>query len=264
MVATAPSGQLVTASTLTVCSDPSSPPQSFIDPATDKPVGSDIDLAGAIAARMGLNLEVTPTAGDVLMAALNDGRCDIVISGQPITQVSEQQADMIPYFQAGQAFVVLTGNPQDISSVLDLCGKAIAVTEGTVEADHLNPTGRGAYEVAEGLTARCLAASRPAIASWTVDTNAEALEAITAGSVVAHFTAEPAAGYEVLRGDGAFEMLPYLILERQTEGMAVARTHSGLRDAVKACLQSMIHDGTYDQIVARWGVSSDELAAPLD
>jgi polar amino acid transport system substrate-binding protein len=264
VVATAPAGQLVKASTLTVCTDTTNPPQSFRHLATDAPVGSDIDLAGAIAARMGLNVEIRQTSGDVLMAALNTSQCDIVISGQPINEVSEQQADMIPYFQAGQAFVVMTGNPQRISAVLDLCGRAVAVKRGTTEADHLNPTGRGAYKVAEGLTAQCLAAHRPAIVSRTVDADGEALEALRAGSAVAYFTAEPVAGYDVLLGGGAFEMLPYLVLDRQTEGIAVARTHPGLQDAVKICLRSLIHDGTYDQIVARWGVSSDELAAPPD
>ena len=48
---------------------------------------------------------------------------------------------MIPYFAAGQSFVVLNGNPGDINSVTDLCGKAVAPERGTVEADHIAGTG---------------------------------------------------------------------------------------------------------------------------
>ena len=48
---------------------------------------------------------------------------------------------MIPYFQAGQAFVVAKGNPDDIKTTDDLCGKAVGGENGTTEVDYLNGTG---------------------------------------------------------------------------------------------------------------------------
>ena len=48
---------------------------------------------------------------------------------------------MIPYFQAGQSFVVAKGNPQGIKTTDDLCGKSVAAETGTTEVDYLNGTG---------------------------------------------------------------------------------------------------------------------------
>jgi ABC-type amino acid transport substrate-binding protein len=54
---------------------------------------------------------------------------------------------MIPYFEAGQSFVVLKGKATEFKPLDDLCGKAIAAETGTVEADHANPDGTGDYKV---------------------------------------------------------------------------------------------------------------------
>ena len=66
---------------------------------------------------------------------------------------------MIPYFHAGQSFVVAKGNPTGIATAMDLCGKSVGVENGTTEADHLN--GTGDYKPAPGLSAMCVAAGKP-------------------------------------------------------------------------------------------------------
>ena len=42
---------------------------------------------------------------DTIIAAVNSGKCDIIISAQNITAARKKQVDMITYFQAGQSFV---------------------------------------------------------------------------------------------------------------------------------------------------------------
>jgi polar amino acid transport system substrate-binding protein len=264
LVATAPADQLAKAGSLTICADTTNPPQASLDPDTLEPIGSDVELAAEIAARMGLSFEVKPVDVDAAIPALNEGDCDIVVSAQTITPVRQEQADMIPYFQAGQAFVVKALNPLNIRAVLDLCGRSVAVRRGSIEADHLNPTGLGAYAATEGLTARCKAQGKPAIASVVAETDEDALAALQSGAAEAHFVAEAVAGHEVLTSNGAVEMVTTMTLDRATQGIAVAKTHSKLRDAVKACLESMLVDGTYDQILARWGLTSDKISAPLE
>ena len=37
---------------------------------------------------------------------------------------------MIPYFKAGQSFVVAKGNPKAINTTMDLCGKSVAAETG--------------------------------------------------------------------------------------------------------------------------------------
>ena len=73
---------------------------------------------------------------------------------------------------------------------------------------------------------------------------------------MAHFTDEPVAGYEVVNGQGKFEMVTGITLERGPEGISVGKNHTGLRDAVRAALDQMLADGTYIQILTKWGVQS--------
>ena len=260
VVATAPAGQLIKTGVLTICSDTSYPPQESLD-TSNNAVGSDIDLATEIAKRMGLTLAVKSTVFDSIIPALTGGSCDIIISAQTITVDRQGQVDMVPYFAAGQSFVVAKGNPNNIKSIDDLCGKAVAAEKGTIEADHIAGTGSG-YDNTSSLDANCTAKGKAAITLQQFDADTNALLALQAGTVVAHFTDEPVAGYEVAQGAGKFELVGAMTLERGAEGISVTKNHSGLRDAVKAVLLSMINDGTYTQILTKWGVQSGGITAP--
>ena len=70
------------------------------------------------------------------------------------------------------------------------------------------------------------------------------------------FTDEPVAGYEVVNGQGKFEMVPDLNLERGPEGISVGKNHTGLSGAIKATLTAMMADGSYLQVLTKWGIQS--------
>jgi polar amino acid transport system substrate-binding protein len=250
---TVAAADLIAAGTLTVCSDTSYPPQETLD-ANQKPVGSDIDLVNEIGKRLGLTVVVKTTNFNSIIPALTGGTCDVIVSAQTITADRQKQVDMIPYFAAGQSFVVLAGNPDNIKTIDDLCGKAVAAEDGTVEAMHVG--GTGDYKPADGLSQQCVAKGKQPITLKTFTADTQALLALQAGTVAAHFTDEPVAGYEVVNGQGKFEMIPGITLERGPEGISVGLNHTGLRDAVRASLDSMLADGTYLKILTTWGVQS--------
>jgi polar amino acid transport system substrate-binding protein len=250
---------LVKSGTLTVCSDTSYPPQESLD-SSNKAVGSDIDLASEIAKRMNLTLAVKSTVFDSIIPALQGGSCDIIISAQTITKARQAAVDMVPYFAAGQSFVVLKGNPNNINSIDDLCGKAVAAEKGTIEADHIAGTGSG-YDATNSLDANCKTKGKAAITLQVFDADTTALAAMQGGSVVAHFTDEPVAGYEVVQGSGKFQLVPAMTLERGAEGISVLKSNSSLRDTVKKALLDMISDGTYTKILTKWGVQSGGITA---
>jgi polar amino acid transport system substrate-binding protein len=250
---------LVKSGTLTVCSDTSYPPQESLD-SSNKAVGSDIDLGAEIAKRMNLTLAVKSTVFDSIIPALQGSSCDIIISAQTITKDRLAAVDMIPYFAAGQSFVVLKGNPNKVNSIDDLCGKAVAAEKGTIEADHIAGTGSG-YDNTNSLDANCKTKGKAAITLQVFDADTSALAAMQAGTVVAHFTDEPVAGYEVVQGGSKFELVPAMTLERGAEGISVLKTNNSLRDAVKKALLDMIGDGTYTKILTTWGVQSGAVTA---
>jgi polar amino acid transport system substrate-binding protein len=54
-----------------------------------------------------------------------------------------------------------------------------------------------------------------------------------------------------------------LVLEHSPEGISVLPNKTPISDAIKAALKAMMADGTYLQILQKWGVESGKLSTPL-
>ena len=251
-----PSGQLAFADKLVICSDVPYPPQEFFD-ANANPIGSDIEIGQEIAKRLGVTPVIQNSVFDTIIAAVTAGKCDIIISAQNITTDRIKQVDMIPYFQAGQSFVVATGNPAGIKVQDDLCGKKIGAETGTTEVDYLQ--GTGDYK-GQGLSAACQKKSLPVINVKSFGKDSDALLALQSGQVDAYFADSPVAGYYTVQHPDQFA-LSGLTLGVALEGISVPQSNTGLRDAVQQALVAMINDGTYLNILKKYGDDSGAITA---
>jgi len=256
VVATVPAEQLVFKGKLVACIDIPYPPQESFDD-QGNPQGSDVDIATEIANRLGLKLQVVNSVFSTIIDALTGGRCDIIISAQNINADRLKQVDMIPYFKAGQSFVVAKGNPKGIKSKDDLCGKKVAVQESTTELDFLQ--GTGDYE-GNGLSEGCTKAGKPAIVIKTFAKDNDALLALQSATADTYFADSPVAGFYAKEHPDQFE-LSGVTLEVAIEGISVAKTNTGIRDAVKTALLSMISDGKYADILKKWGDEDSAITA---
>jgi polar amino acid transport system substrate-binding protein len=251
-VATVPDDELILAGSLFVCIDVPYPPQEAFAP-DGTIIGSDPDFAAEIAKRLGLEPHFVNTVFTVIIPALDGGKCDVIVSAQNINPDRLGQVDMIPYFKAGQSFVVAKGNPKGITSKDSICGTTVAVQNGTTELDFLQ--GTGDYEGA-GLSDACVTAGKAAITIKQFDKDNDALLALQAGTADTYFADSPAAGYAVANHASQFD-LSGVTLEEAIEGISVAKNHTHLRDAVKAALLSMMNDGKYADILKTWGVEDN-------
>jgi polar amino acid transport system substrate-binding protein len=256
-IATVPADQLILAGNLFVCSDIPYPPQEFFDE-QGNPTGSDIDIGAEIAKRLGLQFHVENTVFNTIIPALTGNKCDIIISAQNITPDRLKQVDMIPFFQAGQSFVVAKGNPKAINTTDDLCGKAIASESGTTESDYIK--GTGDYK-GKGLSMACTDKGKSPIDLKEFEKDSDALLALSAGQVDAYFADSPVAGYYTVKQPDQFQLSGVPPLQTAKEGISVAKDKTALRDAVKAALISMINDGTYVTILKKYGVETGAIQA---
>jgi polar amino acid transport system substrate-binding protein len=248
-VAVVPDDQLAFAGKLVVCIDIPYPPQEFFDE-NGNPTGADPDIATEIAKRLGLQIQIENSVFDTIIAAVTSGKCDIIISAQNLTAERLQQVNMIPYFKAGQAFVVAKGNPEGIHEPLDLCGKSVAAEQGTTEVDYVR--GDGDYK-GKGLNKQCTDAGKPEVDMQEFQKDSDALLALTSGQVVAYFADSPVAGYYTVQQPDQFE-LSGVTVEIANEGISVPKDKSGLADGVLAALKSMAEDGTYVEILKKYGL----------
>jgi ABC-type amino acid transport substrate-binding protein len=110
--------------------DPSFPPFEDLDPATQQPIGFDVDLAQAIATRWGVRAEIVGVGFDQLLDAVAAHRVDSAISAHPVIPHRAQDvAFSPPYFEAGVLLAVPAGSP--ITGPGDLAGKRVAAEWGS-------------------------------------------------------------------------------------------------------------------------------------
>ena len=258
IVATVPVDQLRFAGKLEICVDIPYPPQEMFD-ANGNPIGSDVEIGQGIATRLGLQPEVINSVFDTIITALTGGKCDVIVSAQNINPDRLGQVDMIPYFQAGQAFLVQVGNPENLQVVTDLCGKKVAAESGTTEMDNLSGTGDYA---GAGLPATCAAAGKPAPVPQPFTKDPDALAALQAGTADAYFADLPPVIAYANGSSDKFMLAPIPQLEPAVEGISVvkssdpAKAHTELYDAVKTALLSMMSDGSYSAILTKYGDQS--------
>jgi polar amino acid transport system substrate-binding protein len=251
-VATVPDGELIFAGKLVICIDIPYPPQEFFDD-QGNPTGSDVEIGQEIAKRLGLESQIENSVFDTIIAAVTGGKCDIIISAQNITPDRLKQVDMIPYFKAGQSFVVAKGNPEAINALDDLCGKAIAAETGTTEVDYL--LGTGDYK-GKGLSQACTDKGKSAIDAKQFEKDSDALLALQGSQVAAYFADSPVAGYYTVQHPDQFELSGISPLDPAAEGISVPKDKTGLHAAVVTALKSMIADGAYGTILAKYALDS--------
>lgn len=255
-IANVPSDQLLFQGRLMICSDLSYVPQEYYE-AGGNAAGSDVEIATEIGRRLGLTAVFVDTVFDNLVDALNARKCDVIVSAQRITAARKKQVDMITYFQAGQSFLVAKGNPQNIKTQQDLCGKVIAAQTASAEVDFIN--GTGAYD-GQGLSAQCSKAAKAKISLKAFENDDDALVALQGGQVDAFFTDSPLAAYFVVRHPDSLE-LSGLTLGVAKEGISIGKDHPDLRAAVQRALSSMVNDGAYLEILQKWGQAAGNVFA---
>ncbi|MGD0612339.1 MAG: ABC transporter substrate-binding protein [Anaerolineales bacterium] len=267
-VATIPPDQLAQKGHLLFCTDFPYPPQEYFD---DKgnPAGMDIEIGNEIANRLGLQPVFVNSVFDSIIEAVTGGKCDAIISAMNITADRSKQISQIKYFQAGQSFVTVKGNPNKINTPMDLCGKSAAAESGTTEADYLQ--GTGDY-TGKGLTQQCVAAGKQPINVVVAQKDTDALQMLQSGKVVIYSADSPVAAYYTVLHPDQFELAAGgQVLEPALEGIGVPcgsatdctnAPLSPVGAAIQTALKSMMADGTYTKILTKWNLTNGAVTLP--
>ena len=243
----APPTNLVVPGTITFLSDTSYPPQESIDPSTQKAVGFDIDVAQAIAAKMGLTARIQQSDSSLIVGALLAKKGDAIISALQITADLERQVALVAYFQAGQSILVRKGNPGNISSLADLCGKKVSVQVQSPEESSIDEANAGACK------------SNP-INKQIYPVDLQAVGILKQGGVDAALDDSPVAAYFVKQTPDQLELAgpPFKI---NPEGIAIDPKNGDLLKAVQQAMLAIYRDGSYKQILTKWNLLDGEIPA---
>jgi ABC-type amino acid transport substrate-binding protein len=112
------------------------PPMEFFDE-FKKEAGVDVELATALAQAMGVEVSFIDMPFDALIGAAETGKVDIIMSSMAITDERSKRLEFIPYLSFGSGILVEKGNPLGIRMLKDLCGRVVAVQNGTSQLKSL-------------------------------------------------------------------------------------------------------------------------------
>jgi polar amino acid transport system substrate-binding protein len=229
---------------LVVATDPSYPPASYYAADGRTIVGFEPDLGKGLGELLGVEVEFRAAAFDGLLTDLGDRRFDAVMSAMTHTPERQDQADFVTYFEAGTSIVARRGNPHAIHDLEDLCGRTVAVEEGTVQIDLLERSSE----------AHCATPIRVE----TFPTNDDALLELRTGRAAAVLNDYPPAVYMTTAEQtrASYQLVSDVQYEPGLYGIAVARDRAELRDALAAALAVLVENGRYEQVLDRWEVTS--------
>lgn len=102
-------------------------PWTYHDEA-DNLVGYDVEIAQAIAEKLGVQVKFVEGEWDGLLAGLDDGRYDIMVNGVGITADREKKYNFSTPYAYNRTAVIVRGDYDEIQSMEDLNGKKTANT----------------------------------------------------------------------------------------------------------------------------------------
>ena len=219
----------VTEGKLTMSTNAAFPPYEMTTDSGDLE-GIDIEVAGAIAKKLGLELQVDDMDFDAALLAAQQGKSDIVMAGVSVTEERQKVMEFSDSYATGVQ-VIIVKEDSDIASVENLDGKMIGTQRGTTGniyctddygEDHIT----------------------------TYDNGLTAVQALMNGQVdCVVIDQEPAKAFVA-----ANQGLKILDTEYVSEDYAIgmAKGNTALQSAVNKALAELQEDGTVQSIVDKY------------
>lgn len=234
--------QILQAGQLKVCtSNDGTPPGVFRDE-TGKLVGSEVDMAKAVAAQMGLTPEFVESSFAALIPTLQAKQCDVIMAQLYIKPEREKVVDFVPYVYSGTGIAVSKKDPASITGLDDsLCGMKVMVALGTT-----------AESLAEEQSQKCTAAGHKAVNINRNSNSSVAIQQVQNGQMDAYMDTAETIGYYTTKTSAQIKLTgqPFGTIRI---GAATLKGNTGLHDAIANAVTEMEKNGSYAKILDRWG-----------
>jgi polar amino acid transport system substrate-binding protein len=217
------------------------PPLEYQNNGAGAYTGFDIDLAAALAAKLGLKVHYDSLAFTALLTSLDSGRVDIVLSGLFDTAKRQAKYNILDYLNTGSQIFTTTANASKAPDLASLCGQTVETAVGTAFSAQLAT-----------LSTTLCAGKSPLKVLAVGGSFAEEVLQITTGRAVAAIATSDNIAYsdstdpgKYVKVGAPFDLTPY--------GIDIPKADTGLLNALKAALTDILADGTYAKIAAKYG-----------
>lgn len=218
--------------------------------------GVDVELAALIGQKLGTELRINDAVFDTIIASLESGTNDIIISSMSDTVERQAKVDFVDYNIGGSQMIVAKGNPENITNPMSLCGKTVIVQNGTIQIDLIGT-----------MSESCKVSGKKEITLTQLPDAPSMQNALRAGQgdavMMDSFVAQDAAAkagngeyFDVVNDPDAPNGY-----DAGFVGIAILKKDTALRDAIQAALQSLIDDGQYEALMAKWNMSANAVVS---
>lgn len=202
-------------------------------------VGFDIDMAKAVAEKMGVEVEFKPCEWSGIIFELKSKNIDVVWNGMTITEQRQKQINFSkPYLANRQIIITLADS--EVMTKAELAGNKLGLQLGS-SAD---------TAVSEDAIVNQIKQIRK------YDTNAEALLDLEAGRVDAVVMDEIAARYAIAKKEKRAGKKIFNVLTdnfgNEEFGIGIRKEDESFRKAINEAIEAIIADGTAAKISEEW------------
>lgn len=229
---------------LLIGTDSTYAPSEFLATDGKTVIGFDVDLFNAVAGKLGLTTQWQSAKFDSIIPAVESGKYEVGVSSFTINDERKQQVNMVSYFSAGTQWGTKKGNPTGIQPD-NACGKKVAVQSSTVQDTEDLPK----------RVAACKTAGKPAITIDRYQGQDQATASVVSGKDDAMLADSPVVAYAVKQTNGQLELLGD-IYDSAPYGYVVKKDQTDFAQALQGAVAAVIADGTYKQILSKWGVDA--------
>ncbi|AQT79905.1 hypothetical protein B1R94_12440 [Mycolicibacterium litorale] len=234
-----------------MATDPSYPPCDFTNDAGQID-GFNHDLLMAMAPRLGVTIEQKAITFDGLLPGVQSGRFTAAMECITDNMEREKTVKFVDYAYATKSLLVSAKSDKGITeNPLTVCGLHAGVQTGTEFVTDV-----------ELFNKNCLQAGRPAVQVTNFPSAGDQNTALQSGQIDFAVTDTATGAWQVKTSNNAFKVIANPLLARTYVGIVVTPDADNTAKALLGALTAMIKDGTYGNVMDKWGLKDIALDEP--
>ena len=235
--------------TLVVGIESTYPPMAYKDPQSNKRIGVNVELVEIIAKELGVSVQWEEMSFEQLSPSLATGRIHMIGTAFTDLPSRREKLTFVDYLATGAQPFTTSGKKDSLKAAGDLCGKTVGVPRTTsyypvtIAWSDKNCVGAGKAASTVNGTAGATATR--------LDLKQGRLDAAVLGPEYVSYLMNEEPGVYALVGEP---------LNKTLFGFAFDKNEPALRDAVATAVTAAIKNGSYKQVLQKYGIGRQALA----
>jgi polar amino acid transport system substrate-binding protein len=209
-----------------------------------KAVGINIELAEETAKLVGAELDILRIPFPSMIPGLSAGKFKVAWETFSATEDRLKSVDFVMFIKSGIVASTTPDKAANFQSENNLCGKRVGVIAGAVSE-----------QIADRLNEDCKTKSLPELTKQIFPEGKDIIQALLSDRLDAKLDDATASGYFEVTSGGKLVVVPGLY-DVAPLGVAIPKGDAATAEMLRGALQTLIENGTYKTIMAKYGMTS--------